>query len=148
MIFMFTCANKTTRVVHGVGDKPKYLRKTVVDQYPASKFNIGMNGFIENDITLVSRCTSLEQLKRLAARLQEVPKNNPDNTKKSIIQISRETLDRYSQTPSELVRAQEFLIRQVSRDKVTYFDPNDNEKEVSTDEVKSVDPATSASSAE
>lgn len=89
------------------------FKKSDVDQYPNQKFNLGQNGFVENDITLVSRATSLEQLKRISLRLQEIPKNNPDNSKKSVFDIKREIIDRQSQTPSELVRAQEYILNQI-----------------------------------
>lgn len=106
----------TTKKIVSLGCDRKAVKKSDVDQYAAQKFNVGMNGFLENDITLVMRATSLEQLKRISQRLQEIPKNNPDNSKKSLLTITRETMSRYSQTPSELVRAQEQIYLDVLRD--------------------------------
>ena len=70
-----------------------------VDQFPAQEFNKGANGFPANDITLLSRATNTKEAEIIIQRLEEVKVDNPDNSGKSDVQILKEIVPSWVNTP-------------------------------------------------
>lgn len=73
-----------------------------VDQFPAESFNKNAGGWIASDVTLLMRATTQQEYEMIAARLQEVKKQNPDTSKMSDQEILKTIWHRGAQTPSEI----------------------------------------------
>lgn len=102
--------NKISKVpVYQLRDENGELVKRAIDQFYAQEFCIGPNGFPESDITLLMRATTQKEYEMIAARLQEIKKTNPDNSKKSDKQIISEIWPRGFQTPSEIDSFMEYF---------------------------------------
>lgn len=77
----------------------------VVDQFPAQDFNIGANGFVSNDISVLARAQSEQEFQLILNRLKEYKVNNPDTsglTDREIIQ--RFLIPANIQSPAEIER--------------------------------------------
>lgn len=72
-------------------------------------FEINAYGFFRSDIASLNAATSLQEYQLILSRLQSYEANNPDNSKKSIEQIVRETLPWRAQSPSEIRQVAEYV---------------------------------------
>lgn len=72
-------------------------------------FEINAYGFFRSDIASLNAATSLQEYQLILSRLQSYEANNPDNSKKSVEQIVRETLPWRAQSPSEIRQVAEYV---------------------------------------
>lgn len=72
-------------------------------------FEINAFGFFRSDIASLNAATSLQEYQLILSRLQSYQAKNPDNSKKSIEQIVRETLPWRAQSPSEIRQVAEYI---------------------------------------
>lgn len=72
-------------------------------------FEINAYGFFRSDIASLNAATSMQEYQLILSRLQSYQANNPDNSKKSVEQIVRETLPWRAQSPSEIRQVAEYV---------------------------------------
>lgn len=72
-------------------------------------FEINAYGFFRSDIASLNAATSLQEYQLILSRLQSYQANNPDNSKKSVEQIVRDTLPWRAQTPSEIRQVADYV---------------------------------------
>lgn len=72
-------------------------------------FEINAYGFFRSDIASLNAATSMQEYQLILSRLQSYQANNPDNSKKSVEQIVRETLPWRAQSPSEIRQVAEYI---------------------------------------
>lgn len=72
-------------------------------------FEINSYGFFRSDIASLNAATSMQEYQLILSRLQSYQANNPDNSKKSVEQIVRETLPWRAQSPSEIRQVAEYV---------------------------------------
>lgn len=83
-----------------------------VDQYPAQDFNKGLNGLPANDLTLLERAQSAQEVELILSRLQEL-RSQSKNVGKSDAELICEIVPRWVQTPSEIDKFMEYYYNNV-----------------------------------